>query len=67
MYRRVHYDTILQRNLRIIDQTAIILARDNRLPIHVFDFAETATIQRICAGQDMGTLVADVDGDLLEP
>lgn len=66
MYERMHYSTILTNNLTVIDQTAIILARDHGLPIHVFDFDETGTSQRICAGEDTGTLVADVSEDVLE-
>ena len=66
MYRRMHYNTILSRDLRVIDQTAVILARDNGLPLHVFDVTETGTVQRICEGEDAGTLVADVAEDLLE-
>ena len=66
MYRRMHYNTILTRDLRVIDQTAVILARDNGLPLHVFDVTETGTVQRICEGEDAGTLVADVAEDLLE-
>ena len=66
LYRRMHYNTILRQNLTVIDQTAIILARDNGLPLHVFDFADTGTGQRICAGEDIGTLVADVAEDVLE-
>ena len=66
MYRRMHYNTILSKDLRVIDQTAVILARDNGLPLHVFDVTETGTVQRICEGEDAGTLVADVAEDLLE-
>lgn len=66
MYQRMHYNTILTNNLTIIDQTAIILAREHGLPIHVFDFDEKGTSQQICAGRDTGTLVADVESDVLE-
>ena len=62
----MHYNTILTNNLTIIDQTAIILAREHGLPIHVFDFDEKGTSQQICAGRDTGTLVADVESDVLE-
>ena len=66
LYRRMHYNTILRQDLTVIDQTAVILARDNGQPIHVFDFDETGTMQRICGGEDAGTLVADVAEDVLE-
>ncbi|MFP6590525.1 MAG: UMP kinase [Candidatus Latescibacterota bacterium] len=66
MYERMHYNTILRNNLTIIDQTAIILAREHGLPIHVFDFDGKGTSQQICDGRDAGTLVSDVEPDVLE-
>jgi len=65
MYRQMRYNTILQQNLTVIDQPSVILARDHHLPIHVFDFSEQGTIARICEGEDPGTLVGDVDDDVL--
>jgi len=66
LYRRVHYNTILRNNLTVVDQLSVILARDHRLPIHVFDFAERGTMARICQGEDPGTLVGEVQEDSLE-
>lgn len=66
LYRRMHYNTIIQNNLTIVDQSSILLARDHQLPIHVFDFGEKGTMEKICTNEDLGTLVADVDGDVLE-
>jgi len=66
LFRKVKYDTIIQQNLTIVDQSSILLARDHGLPIHVFDFSEKGTMLRICQGEDPGTLVADVEEDILE-
>ena len=38
MYRRMHYNTILQNELSVVDLSSIILARDHQMPIHMFDF-----------------------------
>lgn len=66
LYRRMRYDTIIHKNLGIVDQPSVILARDHRMPIHLFNFTEKGTMLRICQGEDAGTLVADVDEDVLE-
>ena len=66
LYRRMSYDTILRNNLTIVDQPSVILARDHKLPFHVFDFREQGTMQQICAGEDPGTLVCDRCEDILE-
>jgi uridylate kinase len=65
-YLQMHYNTIIRQNLTIVDQSSILLARDHRLPIHVFDFNDKGTILRICQGENLGTLVSDVAADLLE-
>lgn len=63
-YRQINYDTVIQKNLRALDQSAVLLARDHGLPIHVFDFDMPGIMCRICQGEDAGTLISH-NGDLL--
>ncbi len=56
-YDRVSYDEVLERNLGVMDATAIALARDNRLPIIVFSLDEPGGLRGILAGQGTCTLV----------
>ena len=63
-YRCLAYDTVIHRNLRALDQSAVLLARDHRLPIHVFDFDQPGALRRICLGEDVGTVIVD-NGDVL--
>jgi uridylate kinase len=57
-YVRVSYDTVIQRNLKAMDQSAVLLARDHALPLHVFDFDTPGEMRRLCEGTDCGTLIA---------
>ena len=57
-FRSVAYDDIVQRDLRIMDQSALLLARDHELPVHIFNFDQAGCIQRICLGEDVGTILA---------
>ena len=59
LYKRMHYNTIIQNNLTIIDQSAVLLARDHKLPIHVFDFSDEGAMTRICRKEDIGTTITD--------
>jgi uridylate kinase len=54
-YRTITYDTVLSAKLRVLDQTAVLLARDNDLPIHVFDFDPPGAMLQICRGEPIGT------------
>ena len=64
-YKSMHYNTIIQNNLTIIDQSAVLLARDHKLPIHVFDFSEEGAISRICETENIGTTITETP-DILE-
>ena len=41
-----------------MDQTAIVLARDHGLPLHVFNFDEPNAIVKICHGDNHGTYIS---------
>jgi len=57
-YRQVAYDTVIRKNLKAMDQSAVLLARDHELPIHVFDFDRSGSMFEICEGANVGTLIA---------
>lgn len=54
-FRTIPYDEVLSRRLSVMDQSAFILARDHRLPIHVFDALARGAMRQICEGTDVGT------------
>ncbi len=55
-----HMDAI-QRQLRVMDSTALTLCMENRLPLYVFNMDDERNIERIVAGERVGTLVATND------
>jgi len=56
-YETIGFDEALQRNLRVMDQTAIALCRENAIPILVFDIGVPGNLLRVAAGEKVGTLV----------
>lgn len=56
-YETVTYDEVLQKNLKVMDASAIALARDNKLPIIVFSLDEPGGFKGILAGQGTYTIV----------
>jgi uridylate kinase len=58
-YERVSFDEAIQKNLRVMDQTAIALCRENRLPIVVFDMSVPGNLRRVAAGEKIGTRVGE--------
>src|SRR6201996_3938633 len=57
-YDTLGYSDVLERDLRVMDQQAIVLARDYELPLHVFDFDERDAIAAICQGENRGTYIS---------
>jgi uridylate kinase len=51
------YMEVLERDLRVMDGTAITLCRENNLPILVFNMTEPDNIVRAVSGEEIGTLV----------
>jgi len=57
-FARLTYIEVLQRNLKVMDSTAIALCRDNRLPVIVFDLHQPGNICRVASGDaSIGTRV----------
>ncbi len=56
-YSRLNYDEVLQRNLQVMDATAIVLCRDHNMPLRVFNMNKPGAMMRIAQGDDEGTLV----------
>ncbi|MEM0976691.1 MAG: UMP kinase [Pseudomonadota bacterium] len=56
-FETISYDEVLQRNLKVMDASAIALARDNSLPIIVFSLDEPGGFAGILAGQGTYTTV----------
>ena len=56
-YGRVSFDEAIQRNLKVMDATALALCRDQRLPVNVFSIFRAGALGRVVAGEDEGTLV----------
>jgi uridylate kinase len=57
-FDRLTYDEVLRRNLKVMDQTAISLCKETKLPIICFDFNAENAISGLLQGQHLGTIIA---------
>jgi len=58
-YDRLTYDQVLDQRLSVMDQTAIVLCRDHKLPLRVFNMNDPGALVRVARGEDVGTLVTN--------
>jgi uridylate kinase len=56
-YSHLSYEEALVKNLRVMDQTALALCRENQLPIVVFNMEEVGNLRNLAAGKAVGTRV----------
>ncbi len=57
-YAVVSYDQVIADKLNVMDATAIVMCRDNHLPLRVFDLTRAGALVQAMAGDELGTLVA---------
>ena len=56
-YARLSFDKVLTEKLNVMDATAIVMCRDNHLPLRVFNLNNSGDLTRIVRGEDVGTAV----------
>ena len=57
-FDRVTYDQVIEKKLDVMDATAIVMCRDNDLPLRVFDLTRRNGLVDAMMGDELGTLVA---------
>ena len=60
-YETVSYHEVLNRDLRVMDATAIALCHDNKMPIQVFDINQPGVFLSAVRGESVGTTVVEED------
>jgi uridylate kinase len=61
-YSRLNYNQALDERLGVMDATALVMCRDQALPLRVFSIYEAGALPRIMRGEDIGTLVTNASG-----
>ncbi|MEJ2059536.1 MAG: UMP kinase [Gammaproteobacteria bacterium] len=56
-YSRITYDEALQQRLGVMDATAMVMCRDNNIPLRIFNIFKPGDLKRVVHGEDIGTLV----------
>jgi len=56
-FDRVTYDQVFADNLAVMDATAVVMCRDNNIPLHIFNLNNEGELLRAVQGDDVGTIV----------
>jgi uridylate kinase len=58
-FDHISFEEAINRQLRVMDQTAFTMCRENNMPIIVFDINTPGNLLKVVRGQKVGTLVYD--------
>ena len=58
-YDEIKYSEILNKNIRVMDLTAITLCKENSLPIQVFNINNSGDLKKIILGESIGTMIKE--------
>jgi uridylate kinase len=56
-FEEIGYSEVLNRNLRVMDASAVAMCRDNQLPVVVFNLTVRGNIMRMAMGEPIGTVI----------
>ena len=56
-YKNLSFDEAINKNLMVMDATALTLCRDQKLPLNVFSIFKTGALKRVIEGANEGTLI----------
>ena len=59
LFNEISYFDVMQKNLRVMDLTAISLCKENNLPIIVFNMNVKENLMKLVTGGNIGTSVGD--------
>ena len=58
-YESLNYDEVIERKLGVMDTTAVVLCRDNHMPLRVLDMTKPGSLLKAAQGENEGTLVSN--------
>lgn len=58
MFKKLSYLEVLEKDLRVMDLTAITLCQENKLPIKVFNMNVKGNLRKLVTGENIGTLIS---------
>jgi uridylate kinase len=58
-YKTITFDNVYNKNLKVMDLTSFTMCKENNLPIIVFDMNKKGNLEKVIAGENIGTLISN--------
>lgn len=56
-FSEITYDEVIERGLKVMDLTATVMCKENKMPIYVFNMDVVGNLEKVIDGEPIGTLV----------
>jgi uridylate kinase len=56
-YTRLTYDAVLAQKLGVMDATAVVMCRDNNIPLRIFNMFTQGDLLKVVMGEEIGTVI----------
>ena len=57
LYKKLSYNQVLHDELKVMDTTAVVLCKENNIPLRVFNMLKKGALMSIINGEDAGTII----------
>ena len=57
LIKNITYKEVLDRDLKVMDSTAVSLLKDSNVEIKVFNMADVSNFKKVIRGEDIGTTI----------
>ena len=57
LYKELTYNQVLNEELKVMDTTAVVLCKENKIPLRVFNMLKKGALMSIINGKDSGTII----------
>ena len=58
-YEKLSFDEAISKDLKIMDRTAFVLAKEGRIPLVIFNFADPTALEKLLSGERVGTIIQE--------
>ena len=57
LYKEISFDEVIEKNLKVMDQTAFALCREYKIPIRVINYIPSTNLKRVLQGEEIGSII----------
>jgi uridylate kinase len=56
-YSKITYDEVVSKELRVMDLTAVLICKENKMPLKIFDLSQSEALIQAAHGEEIGTII----------